>query len=92
MTVDSIEGVTSNSATTAAGEAAPAQRWAALRRRAVAVCELADRLGDRLHGTVGNGGGVSVMLSIGDERSQWLTGVFVDGGACVLHRRAGVRW
>jgi hypothetical protein len=90
MTVDPIEGVTSNSTTTAAGEAAPAPRRAASRRGAVAMCELADRLGDTLHGTAGNGVGVSVMLSIGDERAQCLTGVFVDGGC--IHLRAGVRW
>lgn len=58
MTVDPIEGVTSNSTTTAAGEAAPAPRWAAFRRGAVAMCELADRLGDTLHGMAGNGVGV----------------------------------
>jgi hypothetical protein len=56
------------------------------------MCELGDRPGDTPHDTAGNGVGVSVMLSIGDECSQWLTGVFVDGGACVLHLRAGVRW
>jgi hypothetical protein len=54
------------------------------------MCELGDRLGDTLHDTAGNGVGVSVMLSIGDE--PWLTGVSVDGGACVLHLRAGVEW
>jgi hypothetical protein len=54
------------------------------------MCELADRLGDTLHGTAGNGVGVSVMLSIGDERAQCLTGVFVAGGR--IHLRAGVRW
>lgn len=90
--MDPIEGVTSNSTTTAAVEAAPVPRWAASRRRAVPMCELADRLGDTLHGTAGNGVGVSVMLSIGDERAQCLTGVFVDGGACALHLGAGVRW
>jgi hypothetical protein len=92
MTVDPIEGVTTNSTSTATGEAVPAPRWAASRLGAVAMCEQADRLGDMLHDTAGNGVGVSVMLSIGDERSQWLTGVFVDGSASVRHMRAGVRW
>jgi hypothetical protein len=70
MTVNPIEGVTSNSTTTAAGEVPPAPRWAASRRGAVATCELADRLGDTRHGTARNGVGVSVMLSFGDERAQ----------------------
>jgi hypothetical protein len=48
-------------------------------------------LGDTLHDTAGNGVGVSVMLSIGDECWQSLTGVFVDGSACVLHMRTGVQ-
>ena len=56
------------------------------------MCELGDRLGDTLHHTAANRVGVSVMLSIGDERAQCLRGVFVGGGACVLHLRAGVRW
>jgi hypothetical protein len=54
------------------------------------MCELADRLGDTLHGTARNGVSVPVMLSIGDERAQCLTGVFVAGGC--IHLRAGVRW
>ena len=44
MTVDPIEGVTSNSTTTPTGEVAPAPRWTASRGGAVAMCELADRL------------------------------------------------
>jgi hypothetical protein len=90
MTVDPTGRVTSNSTATAAGEAAPPTCWAASRREAVDMCELGDRRGDTLHDTAGNGVGVSVMLSIGDE--PWLTGVSVDGGACVLHLRAGVQW
>ena len=88
--MDPIEGVTSNSTTTAAGEAAPAPCRAASRRGAVALCELADRLGDTRYGTAWNGVGVSVMLSFGDERAQCMTGVFVAGGR--IHLRAGVRW
>jgi hypothetical protein len=79
-----------NSTTTAAGEAAPAPGRATSRHGAVAMCELADRLGDTLHRTARNGVSVPVMLSIGDERAQCLTGVFVAGGC--IHLRAGVRW
>jgi hypothetical protein len=89
MTVDPMEGVSSNSSTTAAGEAAQLPRRAASRRADVAMCKLADRLGDTLHDTTGNGVDVRATRSIGDE--PWLTGVFVDGGTCVLHLRLGVR-
>jgi len=89
LTVDPMEGVSSNSTTTAAGEAALVPRRAASRRADVAMCGLGERLGDTLHDTTGNGVSVRVMRSVGDE--PWLTGVFVDGGACVLHLRARVR-
>jgi hypothetical protein len=80
MTVDPIEGVSSNSTTTAAGEAALVPRR---------VCGLGERLGDTLHDTAGKGVGVWVMRAVRDE--PWLTGVFVQSGADVLHLRAGVR-
>ena len=89
-TVKPTGRVTRKSTATAAGETAAAPRWAASRREAVAMCELADRLGDMLHDRAGNGVGVGVLLSVGDE--PWPAGVVVDGGACVLRLRAGVRW
>jgi hypothetical protein len=89
MTVDPMEGVSSNSTATAAGEAAQVPRRAASRRADVAVCWLGERLCDTLHDTAGNRVGVWVMRSVGDE--PWLTGVFVESGAHVLHLRAGAR-
>jgi hypothetical protein len=50
---------------------------------------LANRLDDTPHNTAGNCGAVPVAFAI-DERSQWLTDFYVDGGASV-HLRAAVR-
>jgi len=90
MTVDPIKGLTSNSTTTPAGEAAPAPRWTASRRAAVAMCELADRQHNTLHSAAGDREDVRIMLTIA-EQSQSLTEADVNGGVGVLRPRTGVR-
>jgi hypothetical protein len=85
-----LEGVTSNSTTTAAGEVAPPPRWAASRHGAVAMCELADRLHNTLHSAAGNHEDVRIMLSI-VQQSQSLTEADVNGGAGVLRPRTELR-
>jgi hypothetical protein len=85
-----MKGVASNSTTTAAGEVAPAPRWTASRRGAMAMSELADRLHNTLHIAADNREDVQITLAIG-EQSQSLTEADVNGGAGVLHPRTGVR-